>query len=120
MKSETKNWQGKHWIRDEKRLAIYLRDGLACTYCRLPVEGESGLSLDHLIPRSKGGSNESTNLVTCCNTCNSSRGNRPMAQRVKAVAEYTQQTVSDIEKRVRNNRNRKLDMAAAREIMSRR
>ncbi|KKK72946.1 hypothetical protein LCGC14_2898780, partial [marine sediment metagenome] len=30
--------QGMNWIRPEKRLAIYLRDGLACCYCGATVE----------------------------------------------------------------------------------
>jgi 5-methylcytosine-specific restriction endonuclease McrA len=58
--SETKNsnadarsrgeWQGMNWIRQEKRLAIYLRDGLACGYCGDSVENGAKLSLDHLKP----------------------------------------------------------------------
>lgn len=27
------DWQGMNWIRQDKRLAIYLRDGLACVWC---------------------------------------------------------------------------------------
>ena len=64
----------KKWIRTEKRIAIYLRDGLACAYCGRASEDGYGLGLDHLIPRSKGGGNNSSNLITCCNLCNSIRG----------------------------------------------
>ena len=67
--------QGSKWIRPDKRLAIYLRDGMACAYCGAGVE-ESGkpLTLDHLLPCSKGGGNHEGNLVTCCHSCNSKRG----------------------------------------------
>jgi len=76
------NWNGRKWIRDEKRAAIYHRDGWACAYCGRGLVGPhrvsgSGLTLDHLIPRSQGGSNHETNLVTACGTCNSSRQDKP-------------------------------------------
>jgi 5-methylcytosine-specific restriction endonuclease McrA len=71
--------QGMNWIRPEKRLAIYLRDGLACSYCDATVEETARLTLDHIVPHSKGGSNDATNLVTCCLECNSTRGARPLS-----------------------------------------
>jgi hypothetical protein len=72
-------WRGKHWIRDERRLAIHIRDEFACLYCgRSLKNAEPGeLTLDHLRPRSAGGGNENENLVTACKPCNSSRGDRP-------------------------------------------
>ena len=70
-------YQGMNWITQKKRLAIYLRDGLACAYCGASVETGAQLSLDHLIPHSEGGTNHESNLVTCCSRCNSSRGARP-------------------------------------------
>jgi len=66
--------QGSKWIRKDKRLAIYLRDGLACAYCGAAAEQGRPLTLDHLLPCSKGGGNHEGNLVTCCGTCNSRRG----------------------------------------------
>lgn len=64
------NWNGgSYWIRPEKRLAIYARDGLACVYCG----AEDRLSLDHIQPRELGGTHHETNLVTACISCNSAR-----------------------------------------------
>lgn len=80
--------QGMHWISDHKRLAIYLRDGLACCYCGNTVTSGAQLTLDHILPHSHGGSNKETNLVTCCLKCNSSRGNRSVEEFVKATAAY--------------------------------
>tara|TARA_R110002020_G_scaffold376130_3_gene587325 strand:- start:44571 stop:44993 length:423 start_codon:yes stop_codon:yes gene_type:complete len=116
------NWQGMNWIRQEKRLAIYIRDGLACAYCSASVEEGTQLSLDHVKPHSKGGSNHESNLVTCCSKCNSSRGNRPVRTFCKAVAEYVDVEASDIEKHVRNCTRRSLTEAKveAKELVARR
>ena len=73
-------WKGMNWIRRDKRLAIYLRDSLTCVYCGTTLADGVVLTLDHLIPRSKGGTNRCTNLVTSCTTCNFSRGNKSLRQ----------------------------------------
>jgi 5-methylcytosine-specific restriction endonuclease McrA len=67
------------WIRKERRLAIYIRDGFQCAYCGCDLKhaAPADITLDHLLPRSAGGTNESTNLVTACRSCNSSRGAKP-------------------------------------------
>lgn len=69
------------WIRTEKRLAIYLRDGFGCVYCGKSLRGAapSNVTLDHLLPKSAGGSNDATNLVTACKSCNCSRQDKPWA-----------------------------------------
>ena len=81
---------GMNWIRQEKRLAIYLRDGMACCYCGQGIEEDDGmrLTLDHLKPYASGGSNLPSNLVTCCHICNSSRGKRSWKLFAAGVAEY--------------------------------
>ncbi len=87
-------WMGMNWIRQSKRLAIYMRDGLSCAWCGDSVENGARLSLDHLKPASKGGCNHETNLVTCCERCNKSRGNRSVAAFGRAVAEYLNHNVT--------------------------
>lgn len=52
------------------REMVYERDGHACVYCG----DNSRLTVDHVIPKSRGGSNTTTNLVTCCFYCNSAKG----------------------------------------------
>lgn len=44
-----------------------------CSFCDLPFDQ---LTLDHLIPRSKGGSSESYNLFPACKECNCSKGDK--------------------------------------------
>ena len=51
---------------------VLSRDEYACVYCG----SEQNLSLDHVIPQSKGGSHEPENLVCCCKSCNSSKRDR--------------------------------------------
>ena len=65
------NAHGHHWITDKRRKAIYGRDGFACVYCG--HDERKKLTLDHLTPRSLGGTHASTNLVTACIGCNSRR-----------------------------------------------
>lgn len=94
-------YQGMHWIRPCKRLAIYLRDGLTCVYCQTPpTAGWASLTLDHLDPHSNGGANRPSNLVTCCRRCNSSRGNRSVSVFCRAVAEYLNTDAAELEERV--------------------
>jgi 5-methylcytosine-specific restriction endonuclease McrA len=70
------------WIRADKRLAIYLRDRLTCLYCLADLHGAdpADLTLDHIVCRADGGSNESSNLITACRGCNSSRQDQPLAR----------------------------------------
>jgi len=71
-------WNGAHWIRREKRLAIYLRDQFRCVYCnRNLAKVKAKLRvLDHVIPVTKGGTNHESNLATCCSRCNNQKGDR--------------------------------------------
>jgi hypothetical protein len=73
MNVRTKTWRGQNWIRKERRLAIYARDGFACAWCG---DRFGKLTLDHVVPFSLGGSNATRNLVTACAPCNGARGNR--------------------------------------------
>jgi HNH endonuclease len=114
--------QGMNWIRPEKRLAIYLRDGLSCAYCGCNVEDGAKLTLDHLVAHSKGGSNEPTNLITCCHRCNSGRGNRSWRKFAGNVAQYINHGVTAVEiiSHIGRTRKRVPDVPAAKELMARR
>lgn len=90
----TGEWQGMNWITQTKRLAIYLRDGMACAWCGAGIESGVQLTLDHLKPHSKGGSNHESNLVTCCKHCNTSRGTRGQRLFARAVATYVNHGVT--------------------------
>ncbi|MBM4338594.1 MAG: HNH endonuclease [Deltaproteobacteria bacterium] len=57
------------------RQNLYVRDKGVCQYCGTPFEHRE-LTYDHVIPRSKGGQTEWTNVVTCCTACNLKKGGR--------------------------------------------
>ena len=57
------------------RRNVYARDESRCQYCgkRFPT---SELTLDHVVPRSRGGASTWENLVCCCVACNMRKGGR--------------------------------------------
>lgn len=87
-KDRQTNRQGMNWISQHKRLAVYLRDGLACCYCGRSLEMGARLELDHILPAIKGGTNHESNLATCCGHCNKSKNHRSLAAFARAVAVY--------------------------------
>ena len=52
------------------RVNIYKRDGYACLYCG----NKDNLTLDHVLPRSRGGRDSWENLVSACQKCNTQKG----------------------------------------------
>lgn len=115
--------QGMNGIcRPDKRVALYLRDGLACTYCSSGIEDGIKLTLDHVIPHSLGGSNDESNLVTACFTCNSARGNRDYKDFAEKVAGYRNhdRTGAEIVAHIDATRQRPLDRKQAQELLARR
>ena len=55
------------------RRALFARDGWKCVYCGTTA---GRLTLDHVIPRSKGGDSVWENVVTACAPCNLRKGDR--------------------------------------------
>lgn len=54
------------------RQNVFRRDDYKCVYCR----SEENLTIDHLIPKYRGGNNNWDNLVTCCGDCNVKKGHK--------------------------------------------
>ena len=59
--------------RKISRRALFARDGWRCVYCGT---SSGRLTLDHVIPRSKGGESIWENVVTACAPCNLRKGDR--------------------------------------------
>jgi 5-methylcytosine-specific restriction endonuclease McrA len=57
------------------RKNILMRDRNTCQFC-LRVLPASELTLDHIVPRSRGGESTWENLVACCHPCNNRKGDR--------------------------------------------
>jgi len=64
----------KHHVRTLRasRPRIYKRDNYECVYCG----SKKDLTLDNVLPKSRGGGNDWTNLVTSCFKCNLKKGNK--------------------------------------------
>lgn len=58
------------------RQNIFRRDDHKCVYCRTT----HNLTVDHVIPRSKGGPNTWDNLITCCGECNIKKGDKDLSE----------------------------------------
>lgn len=58
-----------------KRVSILMRDRFRCQYCGMKGTAFE-LTLDHIVPRSRGGSTEPENLCAACFACNQRKGNR--------------------------------------------
>nr|WP_302578297.1 HNH endonuclease [Methanobrevibacter arboriphilus] len=54
------------------RKAVYERDNYTCLCCGIQTD----LSIDHIVPRSSGGSNDMSNLQTLCRSCNSAKSDK--------------------------------------------
>ena len=67
------------------RQNIYARDKYRCQYCGRRCPSEE-LTYDHVIPKSRGGKTEWTNIVTCCMKCNRKKGGRtPVEAHMKII-----------------------------------
>ena len=58
------------------RFNLFLRDEFRCQYCG--SDGE--MTFDHVVPRSKGGRTEWSNVVAACAACNLQKGNRLLSE----------------------------------------
>ena len=63
-----------HQTRALSRKNILLRDRNTCQYCGV-VLPSAELTLDHVVPRSRGGTSTWENLVAACHACNRRKGN---------------------------------------------
>jgi 5-methylcytosine-specific restriction endonuclease McrA len=64
-----------HQTRALSRKNILLRDRNTCQYCAVILTAGE-LTLDHVLPRSRGGQSTWENLVACCHNCNRRKGNQ--------------------------------------------
>jgi 5-methylcytosine-specific restriction endonuclease McrA len=59
------------------RLSVYTRDDYTCQYCGGSYVGDrKRLTIDHVVPRSRGGDTSWENVVTACQECNRKKGGK--------------------------------------------
>jgi len=61
------------------RRNLYRRDRFTCQYCERKLDS-SELTIDHVIPRSRGGKSNWTNCVLACNKCNTKKGSSLLSE----------------------------------------
>ena len=59
------------------RREIFIRDNYTCQYCERQM---SDLTIDHVIPRSRGGMHVWDNVVSACKACNHRKGGKSIAE----------------------------------------
>jgi 5-methylcytosine-specific restriction endonuclease McrA len=76
LRVRTHRSKAQHTVVSLSRSNILLRDRYQCQYCGSGRE----LTIDHVVPQSKGGENTWENLVACCASCNSKKGSKSLEQ----------------------------------------
>lgn len=106
--------QGSKWLYPPTRMAIYHRDGFACAYCGAGSEDDVTLTVDHIQAAEHGGTNDSTNLITACLSCNSAKQDRSP----RAWNQYLAQLGRSVDwKAIRRQAARPLDRAEGRRLL---
>ena len=64
-------------VNPRTRRKVFDRDGWYCHYCDVKLYEKEGPTVDHKLPKSRGGKNTLENLVACCRWCNNAKGDMP-------------------------------------------
>ena len=62
---------------------LYVRDVYTCQYCNTPYT-KANLTLDHVLPLSKGGKTSWTNIVAACRPCNGRKADKTHMKPIRA------------------------------------
>lgn len=73
--------QGPNSGFENRKMAVLWRDNYTCAYCGVNcIEAGLVAEVDHIIPRSRGGTSAWRNLVCACQPCNQAKGNKTAAE----------------------------------------
>jgi|TARA_R110000823_G_C15896979_1_gene496562 5-methylcytosine-specific restriction endonuclease McrA len=72
-----KSYVRKHeFLLSCTRRNVYNRDNYTCQYCSIRAKTKFDLTLDHIVPKSRGGPKTWDNIVSSCHQCNEKKGAR--------------------------------------------
>ena len=86
-------------ISPKTRFEIFKRDGFTCQYCG-STPPKVLLEVDHIVAVARGGSNDTDNLTTSCETCNRGKG----ARALESVPQSLSDKAADVAERERQLR----------------
>ena len=66
------------------KVQLLLRDGNNCLFCKKSITKSSDLTIDHIVPLIKGGTNHHNNLALCCSNCNAEKGRLLLTEFIRA------------------------------------
>ena len=66
----------RHPIPANVRFEVFQYDNFRCRQCGVSSGSGAVLEIDHIIPITKGGTNDRTNIKTLCQSCNLGKSNR--------------------------------------------
>ena len=75
--------RGRNYISKSMRDEVYTRDEYICQYCKRKYSRDK-LSIEHIIPVSKGGIDDIINYITVCRSCNSSKKDKPLLEYINS------------------------------------
>jgi hypothetical protein len=89
--------------RRQKRIKEYVinRDGMICCYCDMPLTPET-VTMEHIVPDSKRGTYNTTNLTVSCSKHNNQRGDKPFFDFCKKF-NFSQQKIDKYKRLYFNN-----------------
>ena len=64
--------------RTKTLLSLMSKYGRKCWYCQTPFKSFHEVEVDHVVPRSRGGSSKMSNLAIACIPCNRAKGDRSL------------------------------------------
>lgn len=83
------------------RKNVFLRDDFSCQYCARKLTLKSG-TIDHVVPKSKGGRTQWRNVVAACVACNRRKGDKaPVQKGMSLLREPTRPAFVDLLKEER-------------------
>ena len=73
----------KSRVNPQVKLNVIRRDNFKCIYCGTGGSQKNFLTVDHVLPLSKGGTNVQTNIACCCRECNAKKNSMLLTNFIK-------------------------------------